>query len=74
VRTTGTVAWYDADSGFGYITPDDGGTGCFVHHSAIEGLDALSEGDKVEFDIVEEMSGSPAAEGVVVLPAVERPE
>src|SRR6476659_1124084 len=49
---TGTVKWFNADKGYGFITPDDGGKDLFVHHSAIvgSGYRSLSEGAKVSYD------------------------
>jgi CspA family cold shock protein len=52
--TKGTVKWFNAQKGFGFIAPDDGGNDAFVHISAVErsGLNDLREGQKVSFDLV----------------------
>jgi CspA family cold shock protein len=49
---TGTVKWFNADKGFGFITPEDGGKDLFVHNSAIEGngYRSLDEGAKVSYE------------------------
>ena len=64
-RTLGTVKWFNDAKGFGFITPENGDKDCFVHHTAIkaDGFRSLSEGDRVEFDIVQGAKG-PAAENV----------
>ena len=53
---TGTVKWFNATKGFGFIQPDAGGKDAFVHISAVEraGLDRLIEGQKVEYEVVAE--------------------
>ena len=60
---TGTVKWFNADKGFGFITPEDGQKDCFVHHSAIQaqGFRSLAEGSQVEFDVVQGPKGLQAA-------------
>ena len=54
--TIGTVKFFNATKGFGFIAPDDGGKDVFVHISAVEkaGLRALTEGQKVKFEVVTE--------------------
>ncbi len=66
MRTTGTVKWFNDTKGFGFITPEDGSKDCFVHHSAIQGqgFKSLAEGDRVEFEIVQDVKG-PKATNVV---------
>ena len=51
---TGTVKWFNAQKGFGFIAPDDGGNDAFVHISAVEraGMTELREGQKVGFELV----------------------
>jgi len=50
----GTVKWFNATKGYGFITPDDGGNDAFVHISAVEraGLQSLQEGQQIEFELV----------------------
>ncbi|BBK39941.1 cold-shock protein [Allostella sp. ATCC 35155] len=63
--TTGTVKWFNAQKGFGFIAPDDGGSDAFVHISAVEraGMSDLREGQKVSFELVsDQRSGKMSAE------------
>ncbi|MEV6100908.1 cold-shock protein [Nocardia sp. NPDC051981] len=64
---TGTVKFFNADKGFGFITQDEGGPDVFVHFSAIQstGYKTLQENDRVEYDVVQGAKG-PQAENVVV--------
>jgi cold shock protein len=61
----GTVKWFNAEKGFGFITPDGGGPDVFVHHSAIQtsGYRSLDENQRVTFEITQGAKG-PQAEQV----------
>lgn len=52
----GTVKWFNADKGFGFIQPDNGGPDVFVHMSAVEsaGMSGLKEAQKISFDVTTE--------------------
>ena len=58
MREQGTVKWFSNEKGYGFISRASGGD-VFVHHSAIqaEGFKSLSEGDKIEFDVVKGPKG-----------------
>lgn len=62
----GKVKWFNDAKGFGFITPEDSDQDCFVHHSSIlaEGFRTLTEGERVQFEIVQGDKG-PAARNVV---------
>ena len=59
----GTVKWFNAQKGFGFIEPTDGGKDVFLHISAVEraGLNTVSEGQKVTYDVVNERGKDAAA-------------
>jgi CspA family cold shock protein len=60
---TGTVKWFNAQKGFGFIRPDDGSKDVFVHISAVEraGLGSLNEGQKVKYEVAMDRGKSAAA-------------
>jgi CspA family cold shock protein len=56
---TGTVKWFNAEKGFGFIAPDDGSADVFAHYSAItsSGYRSLEENQKVQYDVVQGQKG-----------------
>lgn len=66
--TTGTVKFFNAIKGYGFIEPEDGSKDAFVHISAVEraGLTGLREGQKVSYDLEAGRNGKMSAENLVV--------
>jgi CspA family cold shock protein len=64
----GTVKFYNATKGFGFITPDTGGKDAFVHVSAIEraGLSTLADGQKVSYDLEQGRDGRESAVNIAL--------
>ena len=62
----GTVKWFNATKGFGFIEPEDGGKDAFVHISAVEraGISTLNDGLKVTYELVAGRDGKEAAENI----------
>ena len=60
---TGTVKWFNAGKGYGFISNDEGGEDVFVHFSALvmDGFKELKDGEKVEFEVVEGDKGPQAS-------------
>lgn len=59
---TGTVKWFNAQKGYGFIEPEDGGRDVFVHITTVResGMDTLDEGQRISFDIVTQRGKSAA--------------
>jgi CspA family cold shock protein len=67
--TTGTVKWFNAAKGFGFIEPEDGSSDAFVHISAVEraGLHSLNEGQKVSYQLQPGQNGKKSAENLTIV-------
>jgi cold shock protein len=63
---TGTVKWFNAQKGYGFIQPDEGGQDVFVHISAVEraGMGSLSEGQKLSYELQSGRQGRTSAENL----------
>jgi len=66
---TGTVKWFSPAKGYGFIAPDGGTKDAFVHISAVEraGLSTLTEGQKVEYELIQGRNGKSSAENLVIV-------
>lgn len=64
--STGTVKWFNAQKGFGFIQPDDGSKDVFVHISAVEraGIGNLSDGQRIQYDSQRDQRGRLSAENL----------
>lgn len=63
---TGTVKWFNPTKGYGFITPDEGGSDAFVHISAVEraGMHSLNEGQRISYDLEPGRNGKSSAENL----------
>jgi CspA family cold shock protein len=64
--SVGTVKWFNASKGYGFIEPTDGGKDVFIHISALEkaGIASLNEGQKIQFEVIAGQNGKSSAENV----------
>jgi len=64
----GTVKWFNAAKGYGFIEPEDGSKDAFVHISAVEraGLNTLNEGQKVSYELTQGQNGKSSAENLAI--------
>ncbi len=67
--TKGTVKWFNAAKGYGFIAPDDGSKDAFVHISAVEraGLTSLAEGQRVQYELQVGQNGKSSAENLSIV-------
>jgi CspA family cold shock protein len=68
--SSGTVKWFNAAKGFGFIQPDDGDTDVFVHISAVEraGMNSLNDGQKISYELVQDRrTGKSSADNLKAL-------
>ena len=63
--SVGTVKWFNAQKGFGFIQPDDGGKDVFVHISAVEqaGMNGLNEGQKISYELISDRRSGKVSAG-----------
>lgn len=66
---TGSVKWFNANKGFGFIEPEDGSNDVFVHISAVEraGLSSLNDGQKISYEIQAGQNGKSSAEDLKIV-------
>jgi CspA family cold shock protein len=67
--TKGTVKWFNAAKGYGFIAPEDGSKDAFVHISALEraGINSLREGQRVQYELLKGRNGKSAAENITLI-------
>ncbi len=67
--SVGTVKWFNPTKGYGFIEPSEGGKDVFIHISALQraGIGSLSEGQKIEYEVVTGNNGKASAESVKVV-------